>query len=87
MKIVDDDGNELPRDGETFGHLVVKGPSVAKAYFKQDEGILDAHGWFDTYPEDDATTFSGAWGVFAGFPSGTVIVSDIERGLFVLRPR
>ncbi len=47
MKIVDD-GKELPRDGKTFGHLVVKGPAVAKAYFKQDEGILDEHGWFDT---------------------------------------
>ncbi len=48
MKIVDDDGVDLPRDGKTFGHLVVKGPAVAKAYFKQDESILDEHGWFDT---------------------------------------
>lgn len=41
-------------------------------------------GYFDTYPDSDEPTFSGAWGVFAGFPSGTVVVSDIQRGLFVL---
>ena len=48
MKIVDDDHNELPRDGVTAGHLLVRGPAVSKAYYKQDEDILDADGWFDT---------------------------------------
>ena len=48
MRIVDDEGNELPRDGKTFGHLLVKGPAVARAYFKYDEEILDKDGWFDT---------------------------------------
>ena len=41
-------------------------------------------GYFDTYPEDDDARFSGAWGIYAGFPSGNVIVSDIQLGLFVL---
>ncbi len=48
MKIVDDEGNDLPRDGKTFGHLLVRGPAVAKAYFKLDEEILNKDGWFDT---------------------------------------
>ena len=34
MKTVDDEGNELPRDGKTSGHLLVKGPCVSKGYFK-----------------------------------------------------
>lgn len=42
-------------------------------------------GWFDTHPEGDAAVFNGAWGVFAGFPSGNVIVTDVQRGLFVIR--
>ena len=46
---------------------------------------LKAYGYFDTHPEGENATFTGAWGVFAGFPSGNVIVSDIERGLFVIR--
>ena len=48
MKITDDDNRELPRDGKTFGRLKVRGPSVARAYFKEGEGVLDAEGYFDT---------------------------------------
>ena len=48
MKIVDDEGDDLPRDGETFGHLMVRGPAVAKAYYKLDEEILTKDGWLDT---------------------------------------
>ena len=38
MKIVDDNDRELPRDGKTFGRLKVRGPSVARAYFKDEGG-------------------------------------------------
>jgi fatty-acyl-CoA synthase len=48
MKIVDDNERDLPRDGRTFGRLKVRGPSVARAYFKEDADILDAEGFFDT---------------------------------------
>jgi len=48
MKITDDNNRELPRDGKTFGRLKVRGPSVARAYFKDDGKILDADGFFDT---------------------------------------
>ena len=43
-------------------------------------------GWYDTYPENDDNGFDGAWSCYPYFPSGTVIVSDITRGLFVLDP-
>ena len=48
LKLENDEGNELPHDGETFGRLLIKGPTVAKAYFKGDGPIVDADGWFDT---------------------------------------
>ena len=49
MKITDDDGNELPRDGVPFGHLMVRGPWITNGYFKADGGeVLDAGDWFDT---------------------------------------
>jgi len=49
MKVVDDEGGELPHDGETFGHLMVRGPAVAEAYMRDEGGdILDPDGWFDT---------------------------------------
>jgi choice-of-anchor B domain-containing protein len=42
--------------------------------------------FFDTYPANDAATFNGAWNNYPFLPSGNVLVSDIEGGLFVLRP-
>ncbi len=49
MKITDDAGKELPRDGKTFGRLKVRGAAVARAYFKEDDfSILDRDGFFDT---------------------------------------
>jgi fatty-acyl-CoA synthase len=49
MKITDDAGNELPWDGKTFGRLKVRGPAIAREYFKGEGGpILDSDGFFDT---------------------------------------
>jgi fatty-acyl-CoA synthase len=49
MKITDDSDRELAWDGKTFGRLKVRGPAVAKAYFKGEGGeILDGDGFFDT---------------------------------------
>ena len=48
MKITDDQGRRMPWDGKTFGRLKVRGPAVAKAYFKDDSNILDEEGFFDT---------------------------------------
>jgi choice-of-anchor B domain-containing protein len=42
--------------------------------------------WFDTVPENDDPQFHGAWNAYPFFASGIVLVSDIERGLFVLQP-
>jgi choice-of-anchor B domain-containing protein len=41
-------------------------------------------GWYDTYPENNGTTFNGTWSNYPYFPSGTIVVNDINRGLFVL---
>jgi fatty-acyl-CoA synthase len=49
MKITDDEDNEQPWDGETFGRLKVRGPAVASGYYGGD-GVeqFDEDGWFDT---------------------------------------
>jgi hypothetical protein len=41
-------------------------------------------GAYDTYPSSNGAAFNGAWSTYPYFPSGTVIVSDINSGLFVL---
>jgi choice-of-anchor B domain-containing protein len=40
--------------------------------------------FFDTFPDSDTANFDGAWSVYPYFPSGTIIVSDISNGLFIL---
>ena len=49
LRIEDQDGKELPRDGEAAGLLKVRGPWVLSAYHGQSAGsALDPDGWFDT---------------------------------------
>jgi len=40
---------------------------------------------FDIFPNSNSNKFNGAWSSYPFFPSGTVIVSGIEQGLFVLK--
>jgi len=47
IKIVDENGEELPHDGETFGRLLVRGPWTIARYYKSETSALD-DGWFDT---------------------------------------
>ena len=48
LKVVDDSGKELPKDGESQGHLMVRGPWVLQRYFKAEKDCVDKDGWFDT---------------------------------------
>ncbi len=51
MKIVDDEGNRLPHDGKTPGHLYVRGNAITSGYFedpKASEQVFDKEGWFCT---------------------------------------
>jgi 3-(methylthio)propionyl---CoA ligase len=53
MKIVDNDGKELPWDGKAFGDLLVRGPWILSEYFRGEGGKPlrdDGHGngWFPT---------------------------------------
>jgi len=47
LKIVDEEGRELPRDGKAFGDLMVRGPSVVDRYFRAEQSAL-SDGWFPT---------------------------------------
>ncbi|TDB77059.1 choice-of-anchor B family protein [Micromonospora sp. KC723] len=75
----------------------VKGNYSYQANYRAGLRILDLRevtagrateaGYFDIYPSSDSSSMNGAWSVYPYFPSGVVVVSGIEQGLFVLRPR
>ena len=48
MKIVGEDGNELPHDGKASGELMVRGPWIIASYFKGEGGSPLKDGWFPT---------------------------------------
>ena len=64
MRIVDDQGTVLPRDGVASGRLQCRGPWVIKRYFGADTDAIDAEGWFDTGD------------VSAIHPDGTMQITD-----------
>ncbi|MCP1727053.1 choice-of-anchor B domain-containing protein [Natronospira proteinivora] len=43
--------------------------------------------YLDTQPDSEEHTFRGTWSNYPWFESGTVVFTDIEDGLFVVRPR
>ena len=48
LKIVGEDGQELPRDGKASGELMVRGPWIIASYFKAEGGDPLVDGWFPT---------------------------------------
>ena len=75
-------------------NLYVLGDRVFQANYTTGLRVLDSSNlanselmeiaFFDTFPDSDAAEFDGAWSVYPYFPSGTIIVSDISNGLFIL---
>jgi len=50
-RIRDDEGDEVPRDGETFGELEVRGPWIIDSYHNRPEADAESFtedGWFKT---------------------------------------
>lgn len=42
-------------------------------------------GFFDTFPSNNSANFNGVWNVYPFFESGTVAISDIEKGCILIR--
>jgi len=40
--------------------------------------------FFDTFPANNEGGFDGAWSVYPYFASGNIVISDIDRGLFIV---
>ncbi|MFD2822742.1 choice-of-anchor B family protein [Lacinutrix iliipiscaria] len=76
-------GNKFYLANYRAGMRVIDIPSMlASSNTTADDAEI---GFFDTYPNNNNTSFNGAWSIYPYFNSGNIIISDIERGLFVVR--
>jgi len=91
-----DPAAEFIHDGLSIDHnLYVVGNYVFQANYKRGLRVLEIVdpatadlrevAYFDTFPASDGTGFSGAWNVFPFFANDLLLVSDFNRGLFVVR--
>ena len=55
VKIADEEGKEIPRDGKSSGRFMVRGPWVVSGYYREDKPLLE-DGWFNT---GDLATIDG----------------------------
>ncbi|HJQ59374.1 MAG TPA: 3-(methylthio)propionyl-CoA ligase [Vineibacter sp.] len=68
MKIVDDNGNDLPKDGEASGNLMVRGPWIVSGYMKgEGTGAFAQDGWFHT---GDVSKIE---------PDGSMVITDRSK--------
>jgi choice-of-anchor B domain-containing protein len=73
----------------------IRGSNYYVSHYRRGIVVFDATnpnalveiGSFDNYlsPSTDSAGTDGTWGVYPFLPSGNLLVSDIENGLFVLR--
>ncbi|MEQ8766889.1 MAG: choice-of-anchor B family protein [Planctomycetota bacterium] len=84
--------NTFTNGNTAIGHnMYTKGQYIYQANYRSGLRIFDATdpvnpvevASYDTWPEDDNDAFNGLWSVYPYFPSGVIIGSDLERGLFV----
>jgi choice-of-anchor B domain-containing protein len=82
--------NSIPHNS-----FIVGNDYVVVSYYHEGIQIYDIQnrtspvkaGYYDTEPNN--TNYSGSkgsWGVYPFFPSGNIIASDIDNGLFLLQP-
>jgi choice-of-anchor B domain-containing protein len=76
------DHNQYTSDGFTFQANYQSGLRIFDLAGNPEAPVQV--GAFDTFLGSNGASFNGAWSTYPYFPSGTVIVSDINSGLFVL---
>ena len=72
-------GNDMYLASYTAGLRILNTSAITAT------STLNEIAFFDTFPSNNNAQFNGAWNTFPFFASGSIIVSDIDRGLFILR--
>lgn len=82
-------------DEDAIPHnLMIREDLVFVSYYHDGLQVFDIQdpsnpvkvAWYDTFEPDHHIGYAGAWGVHSALPSGRVLISDVQSGLFVLNP-
>ena len=73
----------------------VDGDFIVTSYYADGVSVVDVSnpsnmvevGYYDTSEDYSGGGFNGAWGAYPWLPSGNILVTDIETGLYVLEPK
>ena len=73
----------------------VDGDFIVTSYYADGVSVVDVSnpsnmvevGYYDTSEDYLGGGFNGAWGAYPWLPSGNILVTDIETGLYVLEPK
>ena len=84
-----DDTDVIPHNTHVAGDFLVT------SYYTDGVSVVDASnpsnlievGYYDTSPGYTGSGFNGAWGTYPFLPSGNILVSDIENGLYIIEPK
>lgn len=79
------DHNLYIRDGYVFESNYAAGLRILDTADIAN-GNLTEIAYFDTHPASDVAQFVGTWSNYPFFESGVVILSNIEDGLYIVRP-
>lgn len=79
------DHNLYVHNGYAYQSNYTSGLRILNSINIQDTMLSEA-AYFDTYLDNDRAEYDGSWSNYPFFKSGIVIVSDIQNGLFILRP-
>ena len=83
-----------PGSNSIVHNTYVKNDYAVTSWYKDGVAVVDVSrpqnmivtGFYDTYSQGTGSGFSGCWGVYPYLPSGNIIASDINNGLFVMTP-
>ena len=86
--------SQNPASGSIVHNTHVKNDFAVSSWYRDGITIVDASrrsnlvttGWYDCNTALSGNGFNSVWGVYPFLPSGNIVVSDIEQGLFVLTP-
>ncbi len=81
------DHNQYIVDGHTYQANYTRGLRILKLGDLAQAEMQEV-AYFDTFPEaDGSSNFGGAWNVYPFFDNGMVMISDINRGVFIVQPQ